>query len=660
MAGFPSGARLVVVADPDRLLADEAILDFLRARGYSVLPFEDPVAFRYDYEVGYRRYWDAGQDAPTALVVAVAGPLGDLPFDVFRAGRSFTVSLGALFPRLSQRILAALNRADLDRLTAPAQRLSAPQGDNATIELVYRSVYDLEVDQLREVADLLAFLVRLHGADKKLPPLLAAWLIARLRQIPTFEAWPLEGLLADRTTFVAFLQDRWPAFLDRLAQSRQVREKRGASPPAVAPDLPFADARVRPYVATWFLDGTLQPLTGLLASESPYGWAAVGIRRNPVARDRERLAALLDALANSIPTATAQYGDWFPVARRWAEILVLRYAGSTAGLAPLFERFEALRADLAAAFSAWLAQRYGSLYNQPALPVLVHHIPHALVQYRHRHANRKIALLVLDGLALAGWVIVRDHLRSRRADLAFDESAAFAWIPTITSVSRQAIFSGRLPVHFAGSIDRTDTEPTLWRHFWGNRGVKPPEIDYRVLPRDDAAALREIDQILGQPALQVLGLVVSIPDRIADSAVVGMAGVHAVLRTWLEASGFEQLLDRLALADFDVFLTADHGNIESVGIGSPQEGAIAEQTGRRVRIYQHEALRAQVHARFPDSLSWPALGLPPDYFPLLATGQRAFTKTGETIVAHGGASLDEVIVPYVQVRRRVQLNSESG
>lgn len=100
-----------------------------------------------------------------------------------------------------------------------------------------------------------------------------------------------------------------------------------------------------------------------------------------------------------------------------------------------------------------------------------------------------------------------------------------------------------------------------------------------------------------------------------------------------------------------MFLTADHGNLEAVGLGSPQEGAVAEQTGQRARIYKHEILRAQVQSKFPDSLAWPTIGLPPDYLPLLATGRKAFTTKGESIVAHGGASLEEVIVPYIQVRR---------
>jgi len=41
---------LTLVADPDALLREEQVLAALGARGYDVLTFDDPVAFRFVYE----------------------------------------------------------------------------------------------------------------------------------------------------------------------------------------------------------------------------------------------------------------------------------------------------------------------------------------------------------------------------------------------------------------------------------------------------------------------------------------------------------------------------------------------------------------------------------------------------------------------------------
>ncbi len=43
--------------------------------------------------------------------------------------------------------------------------------------------------------------------------------------------------------------------------------------------------------------------------------------------------------------------------------------------------------------------------------------------------------------------------------------------------------------------------------------------------------------------------------------------------------------------------------------------------------------------------------LPDDCFPLIHSGRGAFAPAGSILVAHGGMSLDEMVVPRVQVTR---------
>jgi len=112
------------------------------------------------------------------------------------------------------------------------------------------------------------------------------------------------------------------------------------------------------------------------------------------------------------------------------------------------------------------------------------------------------------------------------------------------------------------------------------------------------------------------------------------------------------LLDRLLEHRFEVFLTSDHGNIEAIGIGRPSEGAVADLRGERVRVYPDRILRAGVKTQFPNAIEWPPLGLPEDYLPLLAPDRSAFIRDGERIVAHGGVSLEEVVIPFIRIQRR--------
>ena len=68
---FPADmVRLWVAADPDDVLLDEQVLTELRERGFDLLPFEDSVVFRAEFEARYREAWGRGEQGPAkALIV---------------------------------------------------------------------------------------------------------------------------------------------------------------------------------------------------------------------------------------------------------------------------------------------------------------------------------------------------------------------------------------------------------------------------------------------------------------------------------------------------------------------------------------------------------------------------------------------------------------
>ena len=132
---------------------------------------------------------------------------------------------------------------------------------------------------------------------------------------------------------------------------------------------------------------------------------------------------------------------------------------------------------------------------------------------------------------------------------------------------------------------------------------------------------------------------------------LGTAGMHNQVRQWAEEGFMAGLLDALLNDGFAVFLTSDHGNVEAEGCGRPAEGAIADVRGERARVYPDAALRSRVKERFPDAVEWPGPGLPEDCLALLAPGRTAFVREGERIVGHGGVSLEEVVVPMVEIGR---------
>ena len=96
----PKVAPLTLVADPDGLLLEEALLEAIRERGFELLPFEDHVAFRFACESGFRSRRDRGESTDLVIVLeAERHDLATLPHDLLRAGRQLSFGLGELFPR---------------------------------------------------------------------------------------------------------------------------------------------------------------------------------------------------------------------------------------------------------------------------------------------------------------------------------------------------------------------------------------------------------------------------------------------------------------------------------------------------------------------------------------------------------------------------------
>jgi len=658
----PGVTRLTLVADPDGLLLEEGILEGIRERGFELIPFEDHVAFRYAYESGFRSRWDRGEETDLVVVLrSDAGDLGSLPFDLLQAGRRLSFNLGDIFPHLSYPVVAVLERGDLDVLDEARQKHAPGQlGDNATKEFVLRHVFGIAPEFIKQPADLLRVLLRRHYRGQRVPDMLDERFIQLLRQNNAFDEWPLEALVPDREAFFMFLQERWPVFLDRVAAKGEPGLREAGKPygPAIdGPlDLPFEHQDVRVYIDNLFLEGLLHSVHHENADTLSNTWVSVGVRTDQAEDRLRRLTKLIESLQSSIPAEDVRHKEWFHFARGWAQMKVM--SNEDWGLSEMngvSSRLHALIQAVDGRFTAWVRKRYAGLINLPAAPpVMLHHIPrflaHSLLNTRSSPPPAKLALLLVDGLSLDQWIVVRETIASRRPNLRFRENAVFAWIPSITSVSRQAAFAGKPPIFFPDSIRGTDKEPALWTQFWADQGLAPNEVVYARGLGD--GSLDPVEELLSRPRARVAGLVIDKVDKIMHGMELGAAGMYNQVRQWARQPYLAALLDLLLDQGFHVFLTSDHGNIEAEGCGRPAEGAVAELRGERVRIYSDRILRDKVKERFPAALEWEPVGLPDTFLPLIAPARQVFVREGERIVSHGGISIEEIIVPLIRIERK--------
>jgi hypothetical protein len=647
--------RLWVACDPDEVLLDEKLLTVLRGRGFELMLYEDPFAFRAEYEERYRAAWDRGEQGPAAsLVVHLCGAdVNALPWDIVHHGRAVSLSLAELFPKLAYNAVQQVDHEHLASLFHAHQtELQSVRGENESKDFILEHVYQLAPRSIRNTVDFWRELLRMHFANRLLPPLFAQHAAGIIQAKGLFTDLPVATWLASKSALLRVVQDAWYRYLKALGLDGTRTGEPLPTDYLAKIDIPFDHTDVQVLVDSMFFVGSLHPLSVHSFPADMPSWIKAGIVQDP-----DALLALvtkgIDNLIETTPTVEASHKEWGEFAKRYGQILARTHGltGTAGGEhhALLRERINTLQEQSDERLQAWVAaKQYANLILQPVTkaPAMVHHVQRFL-RHRRSAGENKVALLVFDGLAIDQWVQIRESLMATTRRYVFDEGAVFAWLPTVTSVSRQALFSGLRPREFDDSIDRTDKEEALLKAFWQNEGVGPHEVMYRKALRQ-TSQLEALEEELDKQCPNVVGLVIDeVDDRLHKER--SKKDVALWIENWLKTGFVDRLFALLLDKGFHIYLTADHGNVEATGVGRPNEGVIAETRGERVRVYRSESLLADSAAAYPNTVRFDTPGLPANFLPLFAGGRTAFVTLGEQVVVHGGVSVEELIVPFVKV-----------
>lgn len=655
-----AAGRLTVVVDEDALFTEPALLEAVDQAGFELLPSDDPMALRYAYETRVRSRRDAGESPRHAVVVCRHRPVEDsVPWDLLQLARrersELAFGIAELFPQLAPGIVAELPRPMLDdlfaalALHAPGQRL----GEQASREFVLRHVYRVAPELVQRDVDLLRVLLRRHYLGEVWPTSLDARFVSAVRAGGRFANWPLDRIVPERDTFFRFLAERWPRFVRSQVLSADDIASAGNLQLPGPSDLPFGHEDVRVFVDTLFLEGRIPRAREIPAAAVRDTWMVVGVEPDAVAIDDAdtRINRLARLLADDLPSLDASHLMWGQAARRYSEWLAA-LRGAPPMVYAAHDRAPSWRATLEDRFGSWMLRRFAGLASLPPFPrpVMVHQVPEVMARELRGGAG-KVALLVMDGMAGSQWTALRDSFMTTGTSITIDEDVVFAWVPTVTSVSRQALLAGEPPMYFGSTIGITARDEARWRTFWTREGMPVNAIAHvgqRESDGDDVfrGTVRDIAR---HPGVRALAVTCTAIDRMVHGNVGGERGLQAQVLHWAAEGHFRSIVLELLESGYVVYVTADHGNVPARGVGRPKVGDTPEVRGERVLVFSHEALRAATAANTAGAIVWPSVGLPEDYFALLAPKGGAFTTAGAEIIGHGGISLEEVVVPFVRL-----------
>jgi hypothetical protein len=590
----PQISKLSLVSDPDNLLTEEKMSLALRKQGFDILEFNNAIEFRYAYESRYRVLWDAG--SATELVVILHTKeidLGNLPYDLLEAGKKFYFNIDDLFPVFSPHALGVFDRNLLDFLFSFRDLFPTEKmGDKASIDFLLRYVYKIDSEAINNELDLIKALMYVHYAPLRIPQLYFQRFEEVLSDKTDLKSLPIKPLLYDKEYFTAYLVEKHEEVINTSPEVQ---------------------------------------LTKIINT----GYA-----------DIEKLFTYLEEYDISL---AFNHRDWIYVAWKFAHLTSFIFKNN---YTQYFKRIHFLYMKINNPFEQWICNNLSGLRTIPAVtPAMVHHIPHYISSQYKQNGNPS-ALLVFDGMSLDQWITLRDSLDTD--SFLFDENALFSWVPTLTSVSRQAIFSGKSPYEYGDYIHTTSREEAYWSLFWENNGLPKQSVAYRK-NIDASFDTDVIEKTIIPHKTIVAGFVLNTIDNIMHGMKMGMAGFHNQIKIFGGKTYLNSLITKLFDYGYDIYIVSDHGNTECEGEGFPEEGSIAKSRGERVRVYQSEALMQSVENRFPWSLPWKPIGLPDGYYPLVAKGVSAFLPKNTQAVSHGGISIKETIVPFIKVFRKQQI-----
>lgn len=286
-------------------------------------------------------------------------------------------------------------------------------------------------------------------------------------------------------------------------------------------------------------------------------------------------------------------------------------------------------------FFEWLRKNYVYAMTSHSSDVLK---LHTLVKHLHEEsAESPLLFVVVDALGIESWYAIEEIWRERIGFGSATVRGAFAILPTMTTLSRRAIFEGKMPSQFGSGDHSQELERRCWRQRFGEDGGYFTPADTVKL---DHAFARKTKRV---------AIVDTSWDSMGHSIYPQADSVVSAAKRWGKASTLAEILKSGLDHGYRVVITADHGQIACTGGGRPSLGSLPEQRLKRAIVFENDAL-LQSYASYGIA-DYQPYGMPENGKVLFARDLDSFDLLGVQGVSHGGAAIEEVIVPVIEVTR---------
>lgn len=304
----------------------------------------------------------------------------------------------------------------------------------------------------------------------------------------------------------------------------------------------------------------------------------------------------------------------------------------------IYDKIESKIADINADFQKYIDEKYFGLVSSSHLnkPKMVHKIlPHLAYKYER---TQKLALVVIDGMAYWQYLVLESKLDSYQLNIC--KNSTLSWLPSITKLSRQAIFRGDIP--YNDYKQSPDSESKLWNSFWIDRGNPSKRMkDYEIAYTHDS--LLTDDSTRYKQAF----VDVSLDHKMHSSS--DNKDLYSLTENWAVETA--ENINELHKLGYTVVITTDHGNImahhwRALTIQEKTLLYEKESRGSRHLIYSNQEYRNDFLSKNKDIEN-----------ELLVHDNWAIWRNdkcfkGQDEVTHGGSHFLEVVIPFIIITNK--------
>ena len=262
-----------------------------------------------------------------------------------------------------------------------------------------------------------------------------------------------------------------------------------------------------------------------------------------------------------------------------------------------------------------------------AAPRIVTHV----LPFITKQNKAKSALIVVDGMNYWQALLLGREVEHRcNVKLSYD--CIYSWLPSVTELSRQAIFRGAKPVDTYPQ--NPQNEKRLWDEFWKKKNLPSYQRFYQHSGSIDL-----------ESAVTTVGYVADDLDEMMHSAK-NYKYLYDSTKRWVEEDTLIQNIQYLLDKGFTVYITTDHGNIET----KPYKRiAASDKIGANIslrHVVLHSVAEKSLFEQQHEGHFMQIDNQSRTYYPV---DREAFNS--EPCVTHGGTHWLEVLIPFITVNK---------